>query len=204
MRWATRAWREYVRWIDAGKEDVMVWKRLVALGMTVFTVAFVVGFPLSAWASHRWGCWKYANYSIYWYNGASGDYYYIYNEEARTDSNAWSPYTDVYLAPVSARGSTDHINAYSGYYGATGWLGLAQIVRYSGCTIYEGRAYLNRSYLDSGSYSRTNKKHVACQEIAHLFGLGHNRSQTNTCMNDTILYAPYPNTHDRDLVNALY
>jgi hypothetical protein len=182
----------------------MAWKRLVALGVAVFTAAFVVGVPLGAWASHRWGCWKYAKADIYWYNGGTDDYYHVFNEEANTDANAWRPYTDVDLAPVPSPGTTDHINAYSGYYGETGWLGLARIARYSGCTVEEGRVYLNRTYLDSPSYSRANKKHVACQEVGHLLGLGHNRSQTTTCMNDTILYAPYPNAHDRDMVNALY
>lgn len=158
----------------------------------------------SAYASHRWGCWKYANYFIRWYNGGSGDYWNIYNEEARTDSNSWHNYTDVTLSSVSSAGSSDHINAYNGFYGANGWLGIAEIRRYSGCTIYEGRVRLNMSYLENGSYSRTNKKHVACQEVGHLLGLHHNTSSNTTCMNDQILSAPQPNSHDRDLVNSLY
>lgn len=56
----------------------------------------------------------------------------------------------------------------------------------------------------NGSYSRTNKKHVACQEVGHLFGLNHNRNETNTCMNDTILTAPQPNLHDQSLINSIY
>lgn len=183
-------------------------KRALPIWGAVLLVAAGVGLTSSVFASHLWCCsgstaWKYADYYIYWYNGGTGDYYNIYNEEAKTDSNAWSPYTDIYLAPSSS-GSTDHINAYNGYYGGTGWLGIAEIRGYSGCTIRNGRARLNQSYLDNGSYSRTNKKHVACQEVAHLFGLGHNRGSTTTCMNDTILYAPYPNTHDRDLINSRY
>lgn len=178
-------------------------QRFVPL-VTATVLAVVVGFPMGAWASHRWGCWKYANYTINWYNGGTGDYYNIYNEEARTDSNAWSPYTDVALTAVSAAGTSDHVNAYNGYYGSTGWLGIAEIRRYSGCTVYEGRSRLNQSYLDNGSYSRTNKKHVACQEVGHLFGLNHQRGVSNSCMNDQILNAPYPNTHDRDLINAIY
>lgn len=178
-------------------------QRLVPLVVTA-ALAVVLGFPMGAWASHRWGCWKYANYAINWYNGGTGDYYYIYNEEARTDSNAWHPYTDISLTPVGSAGSTDHINAYNGRYGSTGWLGIAEIRRYSGCRVYEGRSRLNQSYLDNGSYSRTNKKHVACQEVGHLFGLNHQRGVSNSCMNDQILSAPYPNTHDRDLINAIY
>ena len=170
----------------------------------VWAVVLVVSALLGAggaFASHRWGCWKYADYYINWYNGGSGDYYNIYNEEAKTDSNAWSPYTDIFLNPSSS-GTTDHVNAYSGNYGSTGWLGIAEIQGYSGCTIRNGRARLNNSYL--ASYSRTAKKHVACQEIGHLFGLDHNRGSSTTCMNDQILTAPQPNSHDQSMINSLY
>ncbi len=169
--------------------------------------ALAFGIAPAASGGHYWYCsgstpWKYANYYINYYNGAGGDYYNIYQEESKTDSNAWSPYTDIYLNQVSAAGSTDHLNTYAGSYGATGWLGLASIESNSGCTILKGTARLNKSYLDNGSYSRTNKKHVACQEVGHLFGLHH--TSGTTCMNDQILNAPYPNSHDRDAVNAIY
>lgn len=177
-------------------------RRIFALWSVVLLLATLVG-ATSAYASHRWGCWKYANYYIRWYNGGTGDYWYIYNEEAKSDSNSWDKYTDVTLANVSSAGSSDHINAYNGYYGSNGWLGIAEVRRYSGCTIYEGRVRLNMSYLENG-YSRTNKKHVACQEVGHLLGLHHNTGSNTTCMNDQILSAPYPNAHDRDMVNSLY
>lgn len=179
----------------SSKRLFVFWAALLALCAIVATSA--------TYASHRWYCWKYANYYIRWYNGGTGDYYSIFEEEAKGDSNSWHRYTDIYLATVSSAGSSDHVNAYNGYYGGTGWLGIAEIRSYSGCTVYNGRARLNMSYLEGG-YSRTNKKHVACQEVGHLFGLGHNRGASNTCMNDTILTAPYPNAHDRDLINSIY
>lgn len=171
------------------------------LWTVVLLLATLVGAG-SAYASHRWGCWKYANGAINWYNGATGDYWNIYNEEARTDSNSWHNYTDVNLTSTGS-GTTDHINAFNGFYGANGWLGIAEIRGYSGCTIRNGRVRLNMSYLEGG-YSRTNKKHVACQEVGHLLGLHHNTGSSTTCMNDQILSAPFPNTHDRDLVNSIY
>lgn len=177
-------------------------KRWIAVLALAFTLAALVG-ASAAFASHRWGCWKYANFSISWYNGAAGDYYNIYQEEARTDSNSWHNYTDLSLPQVGSAGTSDHVNAYAGFYGSTGWLGLASIQRASGCTVLQGNAYLNRSYLDSG-YSRTNREHVACQEVGHLFGLNHNRGSSTTCMNDTILTAPQPNSHDQALINSLY
>ncbi len=47
-------------------------------------------------------------------------------------------------------------------------------------------------------------RHVACQEIGHTFGLNHNRDSSTTCMNDTILTAPFPNSHDVSSISALY
>ena len=179
-------------------------RRAIFIWAMVLTTTIGLGLPVSSWAAHRWGCWKYANYSISWYNGGTGDYFNIYNEEAKTDSNSWSPYTDLVLNTVSAAGTTDHANAYNGYYGSTGWLGLAEIRGSSGCTVLNGRARLNQTYLDNGSYTRTNKKHVACQEVGHLFGLHHNTSSTTTCMNDQILTAPQPNAHDQSLINSIY
>lgn len=177
-------------------------KRWIAVMALAFTLAALAG-ASTAFASHRWGCWKYANGSINWYNGASGSYNTYYQQEARTDSNSWHNYTDINLTQVSSAGSTDHVNAFSGFYGNNGWLGLASIQRRSGCTVLQGNAYLNRSYLDSG-YSATNIKHVACQEVGHLFGLNHNRGSSTTCMNDTILTAPQPNSHDQSLINSIY
>ena len=178
--------------------------RAVGLWLAVLAVAIVVGVPAGGWASHRWGCWKYANASINFFQGATGDYGAIFNEEAITDSNSWHNFTEINLTRVSAAGTTDHVNTFAGLYGQTGWLGIAELRSVSGCTVFEGRARLNRTYLDQARYTRTNKKHVACQEVGHLFGLNHNRTSSTTCMNDTILTAPQPNAHDQSLIASIY
>lgn len=169
--------------------------------------AAVLGTASSALAAARWGCWKYANYAIYFYNGASGSYYTAFQEEAKTDSDgkAWSPWTDVNLQQVSAHGSTDHINCFSGFYGTTGWAGLALIVSNNGCTIRDGHAYANRTYTDP--YSMTWKKHVACHELGHLLGLDHT-SSSSSCVNPsgsaTIWNIHHGSSSDRALINSIY
>lgn len=178
-------------------------RRAFAAWGLLFVVALTIGAG-AAVGTNRWGCWKYANASINWFNGGSGSYFTYYDQEAKTDSNSWHNYTDLVLTNVGAAGSTDHVNAYNGFYGANGWLGLASILNYSGCTVFRGQAQLNQSYLDNGSYTATNKKHVACQEVGHLFGLQHNRGSSTTCMNDTILTAPQPNSHDQSMINSIY
>lgn len=177
-------------------------RRAIVIWGTVLVLTIGVGAG-AAFASHRWSCWAFTDSSIYWYNGASGTYHDIFEEEAVTDSDSWHNYTKIDLTSVSSADQFDSINAYNGYYGTNGWLGLAEIISYSGCTVYQGRSRLNQSYLEAG-YSRTNKKHVACQEVGHLFGLDHNRGETDTCMNDTILTAPQPNAHDQDMINSIY
>ncbi|HEX7181418.1 MAG TPA: matrixin family metalloprotease [Thermoanaerobaculia bacterium] len=171
-----------------------IWSALIA-------VTIVLGAGL-AFASHRRGCWKYADSLINWYNGGTGDYKNIYEEEAKTDADSWHNFTDVNFNSVAAAGTTDHLNAYNGFYGNTGWLGLGEIRAYSGCIIKNGRIRLNQTYLDNGSYTRTNKESIACHEIGHLLGLDHSPNATS-CMSHT-LTAAQPDTHDRDVVNSIY
>lgn len=172
------------------RKHIVAWVTL----LTVTVGAGVVS------ATNRNGCFKFADRTINWFNGATGDYYNVFQEEAKTDANAWDPYTNVSLVQVGAAGTTDHINAYSGSYGATGWLALTQITRYSGCTIMAGNIRLNQTYLDT--YSRDTRKHQACNGIGRLLGLTTDRTRTG-CMNDTVI-APYPSSHDRDVINAIY
>lgn len=153
-------------------------------------------------ATNRNGCYKFADSLINWYNGGTGDYFAIYEEEAKTDADAWHPYTDVSLTSVGAAGTTDHINAYNGSYGSTGWLSLAEIRTVTGCTVQNGRLRMNQTYLDSGSYTRSQKEAVACNLIGKILGLT-NQAGTAGCMDGT-LNNPFPSTHDRDTINAIY
>jgi hypothetical protein len=148
------------------------------------------------------GCYKYADLKISWYNGGTGDYFDIYEEEARTDANAWAPYTDVSFTPVATAGTTDHINAYNAAHGATGWLSLVEIQSFTGCTVKSGRLRLNQTYLDNGSYTRNQKKAIACNLIGKILGLT-NESGIAGCMDGT-LNNPFPSTHDRDTINSIY
>jgi hypothetical protein len=155
----------------------------------------------ATWANNRWGCWQYQNATINVYNGATQAYYKHFQKKIWDHNKAWNPYTDLQLTQVASSGKTDHINCYAGNYGNNGWLGIAEILTYSGCIIKEGRARLNKTYLNNG-YSKKAKRHVACQEVGHLFGLDHQSGAS--CMNDNILNKPRPNSHDRSMVNSIY
>ncbi len=107
-----------------------------------------------------------------------------------------------------------------GNYGATGWLGLAQIW-ISGSHIQRGRARQNNTYFNTATYNTTPwRQFVICQEIGHIFGIGHvnvvfNNPNTGSCMDYTNDpdggpggASPsdpnnmHPNAHDYQLINA--
>ena len=132
-------------------------RRAMTVWGTLLVLMIVIG-AVAAIATNRWGCWKYANASVNVYNGSSGDYAAIWNEEVWTDGNSWNPYTDLVLTQVGSAGSTDHANMYAGYYGANGWLGLASISSASGsrpARARNGRSPSNSS-LNTSVFTVTN------------------------------------------------
>lgn len=173
--------------------------RRAALGVLVVTLTAGSG---AVFATNQSGCTKYADAQINWYNGGTGAYFAIYEEEAKTDANAWDPSTDVTLTSVATAGTTDHINAYNGFYGATGWLAIAEVQSVSGCTVRTTRLRMNQSYLDAGSYTLTNKKSIACNLIGKALGLT-NQTGFTGCMDGTVSNA-FPSSHDRTMINSIY
>jgi hypothetical protein len=107
-------------------------------------------------------------------------------------------------------------------YGQNGWLGIAGI-SLSGGHIVKGYTKLNDTYFNMQQYNTTAwRRLVACQEIAHDFGLGHqdetfNNANLGSCMdytndpdggaggfssNDPSNISP--NAHDFDQIASVY
>ena len=124
-------------------------------------------------------------------------------------------YGGLYLDLSAVNKGKTHIKSYNGYYGDTGWLGIAfiSIGDFEG-HIRSGEAYVNEFYIedfywpDGGSqYTGFNEpdewQGVMCQEIGHEFGLDH--TDGDTCMN-TGAREPMndtPNDHDAEQLTEM-
>lgn len=96
-------------------------------------------------------------------------------------------------------------------YGLNGWLGIASIWA-SGSHITAGTVKLNDTYFSTPTYNTSAWKNlVTCQEVGHIFGLGHQdenftNQNLNTCMDYTNNPESnqHPNTHDYDMLATIY
>ena len=96
-------------------------------------------------------------------------------------------------------------------YGNTGWLGIAQIWL-SGGHIAQGVTKLNDTYFNTAQYNTPSwRALVACQEVGHNYGLGHqdedfSTDNTNSCMDYTSLPAgnEHPDAHDYQQLELIY
>lgn len=94
----------------------------------------------------------------------------------------------------------------SGNFPASGWLGLAMVQLDSRQRITRGRVLLNEWYWSSGIVEGLEaRRHVACQEAGHPFGLDHQAGPS--CMNDSpseLGSWVSPNMHDYVQLDTIY
>lgn len=121
------------------------------------------------------------------------------------------------LNPKTCKAQSGKILVCNARYGRTGWLGIAQIWL-SGGHIVQGITKLNDTYFDTPSYNTPSwRALVACQEIGHDYGLGHQDEDFNnadveqpagsqTCMDYTSAPAgnETPNGHDYEQLAIMY
>jgi len=169
-------------------------KVLAFVGVMLVSVALVG----TALANHSWG-------GYHWSRSANP---LVLNVGDNVDSR-WDAYLDGAIAdwsastvldlnkisggtnPASCGPTAGRIEVCNGSYGSTGWLGIAQIWLTSGSHITQATTKLNDTYFDTPAYNTPPwRRLVACQEIAHDFGLDHqdenfNNPNLGTCMDYT-------------------
>ena len=186
--------------------------------MACLLVSFaLIAVPALSWADHGWGNyhWARTNNPIPLLVVDSVDSSWQF--ELDTALYEWN-LSDVLAMKIDSAADSrrtrkqckmknGQIRVCNASYGFNGWLGLATIGLDSNGKIDRGTAKVNDSY---SSYwaNPYEKRHVMCQEIGHLFGLGHtsvNGSSQKTCMDyssdpDSIS----PNQHDYNFLDVRY
>jgi len=127
-----------------------------------------------------------------------------------------SPYDDetnsaVTTNPRTCRAQSGKILVCNTKYGQNGWLGIASIWLSNG-HISQGTTKLNDTYFSMPGYNTPHwRALVACQEIGHDYGLGHqdenfNTDNTTSCMDYTNQPAGngQPDSHDYQQLQSIY
>jgi hypothetical protein len=181
-------------------------------------VAVLAGAALTASASHSWSTYHWATTTsgempLQVIDSNTSDW----DDELGLAISQWNQSTELSLritgyddssrARKQCRAVSGKIRSCNAAYGNNGWLGLASINLDSRGHIVQGTSKMNDSY--SSYFADPNeRKHVMCQELGHLFGLGHTSedgSSQNTCMDySSSPNSTAPNAHDYDMLKSIY
>jgi len=200
----------------------------VAASVVLLFAALV---PVGIDANHQWGKYQWAgdgtpialdvgdNVGSQWgshLNGALSDW-----DNGNPDALQLTGVAGGAGDPSSCNPTLGRIEVCNASYGATGWLGVAQIWVSGGRTIVQATTKLNDTYFDNQAYGYDTpewRRYVTCQEVGHDFGLDHQdtnfyNANLGTCMDytddpDGTLYGQasnvHPNQHDFDQLGSMY
>ena len=187
------------------------------LTIGALTTLIFVGGSVSSWATHDWNNYHWARTAnpmpLKVVDSVDGDWQSEFDIALSEWNNSKS--LNMHVASSDDSGRTrkqckmqaGQIRVCNATYGFNGWLGLATIGLDPNGHIDQGTAKVNDNY---SSYwaDLDQKRHVMCQEIGHLFGLGHTSedgSSQGTCMDySSDPGSISPNTHDYDLLAQIY
>ena len=191
---------------------------LVLAGTLLLAVA---AFANIASATHAWGPYHWARTSNPFTLKLGDNVSSTWDAYLATTASDWS-LSDVLDTTVvggqakgSCRPTAGRVEVCAKAYGATGWLGLAQIWINPSNHITQGTAKMNDTYFNTATYNTPGwRSLVMCQEVGHPLGLGHQDEDFNnppitphTCMDyfvpgtDEIVH---PNQHDYDELALIY
>ena len=170
--------------------------------------------PVSA--NHSWGDYHWARDTTPFTLKVIDSTTANWDSELNNSLSAWSQSNAIDLVIASSNDNNrirkrcsmvkGQMRVCNASYGRNGWLGLASINLDSNGHITQGTAKMNDSY--DSYWTQDEKNHVMCQEIGHVFGLGHTSedgSSQKTCMDysqDT--NSQWPNAHDYQMLSVIY
>lgn len=144
--------------------------KITTIALSLLTLVLLAGNLQLAYA-HRWWKWHWNKATIGVRNTA------VRHAEAEAALNDWDTHTEVGLPRKTTH--TD-ISVFDGDWGATDWAGLASIKDaewdwwcWWWCGVDHGHARVNTYWTGNPAGSSAHIQGIFCQEIGHLFGLGH-------------------------------
>lgn len=189
-------------------------KPLIVLSLA----AFLSIFASSVSASHTWGSYHWGRTTSVLPLELGDNVSSTWDDHLALASSDWN-FSDVLDTKVvtgkttsrKCRPTPGRAEICNYRYGNNGWLGIAQIW-VSGDHITQALVKMNDTYFNTAKYNTVAWKNlVMCQEVGHVFGLGHqdeNFSNPNldTCMDYTSdpESNQHPNIHDYELLNEIY
>lgn len=167
-------------------------------------------------ADHSWGTYHWARTTNYFVLQVVDSTTPAWDENLYEALSRWSQ-ASVLAATVTSADDANNVRkrcamvrgqmrVCNAAYGYNGWLGLATIGIDPNGHIDRGTAKVNDTY--SWYWTPEEKNHVMCQEIGHVFGLGHTSedgSSQQTCMDySTDALSQWPNAHDYEQLAEMY
>lgn len=184
----------------------------------------ILMFSTSVQADHSWGEYHWANNAdeiikLKVVNSTIGDWTPVLAESIVE----WNVSSDPNISEVielaidrddtsnrarkRCKSVTGQMRVCNAAYGYNGWLGIATINIDANAHIVKGTAKVNDSYSTYWDIPG-EMNHVMCQEMGHVFGLGHTSedgTSQKTCMDySTDPESQWPNDHDYAMLAAIY
>jgi len=183
--------------------------RLAIAGAAVATAT-------AAFATHSWNNYHWARTASSFTLSVTDSVSALWDDELQGTLNQWGQAQALNFTVVAADDGdrtrkrcsmvAGQIRVCNAAYGQNGWLGLASIGLDSQGHIDQGTAKMNDSY--DWYFTQEERNHVMCQEVGHLFGLGHTSedgSSQSTCMDySSDPSSQWPNSHDYQMIASIY